>query len=65
MVLDEKMCKNQLYLNERETPDRYVIWKFIQHLDVYETDIAEIDPNGTEVFDKTKNRRLKKSGKKQ
>lgn len=38
---------------------RFAKWEFIEIIDVYETDVQEIDPNGTEVFSIWKNRKVK------
>ena len=38
---------------------RITRWDFIEIMDVYEVDETEIDPNGTEIFSVTRNRKLK------
>ena len=38
---------------------RLTRWDFIEIMDVYEVDETEIDPNGTEIFSVTRNRKLK------
>ena len=63
--LDEalKKAKNEFmnysdfeYLN---SDARLTRWEFIDILDTYETCVEKIDPNGTEIFSVTQNRKLK------
>lgn len=39
---------------------RLTKWEFIEIIDIFETDVSEIDSEGTEIFSITKNRKIKK-----
>lgn len=59
--LEFKKYSSERYLN---SDYQYVYWRYVELLDILETDAAEIDPNGTEVFSKWKRQKLNKANNK-
>lgn len=56
--LEFKSYSSNRYLN---SDFRYVNWRYVELLDIFETDVSEISPTGTEVFSQMRRQKLKKS----